>query len=227
MEQPTARETSAGRRDSAGSQPAYALLTTKLNVPSVRPNLVSRPRLIRRLDEATKRKLTLVCAPAGFGKSTLLGDWVLRSSLPVGWVSLDREDNDPARFLSYLAAALETAVPDVGENTRSLLCTPQSPSRRVLTDLVNEVAAVPTDFALVLDDYHLIEDEAVHAALAFLLEHLPPQMHLVIASRTEPPLSLKATCRRPPHAAHRPGPSVHARGDGQVLERGHGIRPPG
>ncbi len=149
---------------------------------------MTRPRLIGRLDEGIGGKLTLVCAPAGFGKSTLLGDWILRCGLPVGWISLDNDDNDPARFLAYLAAALQTAAPDIG--ARSLLDSPRPPTRALLTDLVNEAATVPNDFALVLDDYHLIEDEAVHAALAFLLEHLPPQMRLVVASRAEPPLPL-------------------------------------
>jgi LuxR family maltose regulon positive regulatory protein len=174
----------------------YELLTTKLNVPAFRTNLVARPRLIRQLDEGIRGKLTLVCAQAGFGKSTLLGTWVLGAGLPVGWVSLDRDDNDPSRFLSYLAAALQTAAPNLGENTRSLLRSPQAPTRAILTDLVNEAAAVPEDFALVLDDYHLIEAEAVHATLAFLLEHLPSRMHLVVASRTEPPLPLSRLLAR-------------------------------
>ena len=187
LEQHTTQEIHLARRQSAGAQPGYTFLTTKLNVPSTRTNLVTRPRLIERLDEGIWGKLTLVCAPAGFGKTTLLGDWILRSGLPVGWISLDNDDNDPARFLAYLAAALQTAAPDIGEDVRSLLDSPRPPSRALLTDLVNEAAAVGNDFALVLDDYHLIEDEAVHAALAFLLQHLPPQVHFVIASRTEPP----------------------------------------
>jgi LuxR family maltose regulon positive regulatory protein len=178
------------QRDAGDARPGYALLDTKLNVPSVRTNLVTRPRLLRRLDEGATGNLTLVCAPAGFGKSTLLGDWILRRGLAVGWVSLDEDDNDPARFLSYLAAALQSAAPDIGESASKLIGSPQPPTRVILTTLVNEVAAVPKDFALVLDDYHLIEDEAVHGALAFLLQHLPPQMHLVVASRTEPPLPL-------------------------------------
>jgi LuxR family transcriptional regulator, maltose regulon positive regulatory protein len=190
LEQHTTQEIHLARRQSAGAQPGYTFLTTKLNVPSTRTNLVTRPRLIERLDEGIGGKLTLVCAQAGFGKTTLLGNWILRSRLPVGWISLDNDDNDPARFLAYLAAALQTAAPDIGEDVRSLLDSPRPPSRALLTDLVNEAAAVPNDFALALDDYHLIEDESVHATLAFLLEHLPPQMHLVVASRTEPPLPL-------------------------------------
>ena len=190
MDQDTAQEQASARRASSGAQPRYALLTTKLNVPSVRSNLVTRPRLTRRLDEGTRGKLTLVCAPAGFGKSTLLGDWILGNGMPVGWVSLDQDDNDPARFLSYLAAAFETAAGEPGEAVISLFHSPQQPTRAVLTSLLNDLAAMPKDFALVLDDYHLIEDAGVHATLAFLLEHLPSQMSIVIASRTEPPLPL-------------------------------------
>jgi LuxR family maltose regulon positive regulatory protein len=189
LEGDTARDRSSVRGDSGGAQPGYALLNTKLNVPSVRTNLVTRQRLIGRLDEGIWGKLTLVCAPAGFGKSTLLGDWTLKSELPVGWISLDKDDNDPARFLSYLMEALRTAAPDIiGES--SLLGSSQPPSRAALSQLLNEVAAVPRDFALVLDDYHLIDDETVHGALHYLLGHLPPQMHFIIASRTEPPLPL-------------------------------------
>jgi LuxR family transcriptional regulator, maltose regulon positive regulatory protein len=190
LEQYTARETSSVPRDSALGQPGYALLTTKLNVPTTRTNLVTRQRLIERLDEGASGKLTLVCAPAGFGKTTLLGNWILGSGLPVGWPSLDKDDNDPARFLSYLAAALQSAASDIGQSTRSLIDSPQPPNRAVLTALVNEIAAVPKVCALVLDDYHLIDDEAVHATLVFLLDHLPPQMHLVVASRAESPLPL-------------------------------------
>ena len=195
MERHTAREISPARRNSSAPS-GYALLTTKLNVPTFRANLVTRPRLIRHLDEGIRGKLTLVCAPAGFGKSTLVGDWVLGTGLPVGWVSLDRDDNDPSHFLSYLAAALQTVAPNIGENAGSLVRSPQPPTRANLTDLLNEAAAVPEDFALVLDDYHLIEDEEVHATLTFLLEHLPSRMHLVIASRTEPPLPLSRLLAR-------------------------------
>jgi LuxR family transcriptional regulator, maltose regulon positive regulatory protein len=166
------------------------LLATKLYAPHPRANLVTRKRLIERLDAAAGDKLTLVWAPAGSGKTTLLGEWVLRSGSSVGWLSLDEGDNDPARFFAYLVAALRTVEPNIGADETSPLRPSHPPTRALMTALVNEVAAAPRDLALVLDDYHLIEDEAVHATLAFLLEHLPPQMHLVIASRTEPPLPL-------------------------------------
>ncbi len=140
------------------------------------------------------RKLTLISAPAGFGKTTLLSEWRMMHSgyeYPVAWVSLDEGDNDPARFLSYLIAALQTIEADAGETTLASLRSPQLPPiESVLTALINEIAAVPDDFALVLDDYHVIEAEPVRGATAFLLDHLPPQMHLVIASRTDPQLPL-------------------------------------
>ncbi|HEX2108594.1 MAG TPA: tetratricopeptide repeat protein [Rubrobacteraceae bacterium] len=182
---------SLARNDLRGVALEDRLLATKLYAPSDRANLVTRPRLTKRLDKGVSGKLTLLCAPAGFGKSTLLGEWVLQGKLPVGWLSLDEGDNDPTRFLSYAIAALQTVEADVGVEALSLLRSSQpAPIQAVLTALVNEISAVPHDLGLVLDDYHVIEEEAVHHALAFLLEHLPPQMHLVVASRTEPPLSL-------------------------------------
>jgi len=167
------------------------LLTTKLYIPPVRPELVSRPRLIERLNEGLHRKLTLISAPAGFGKTTLLSEWAAGCGRPVAWVSLDEGDNDPARFLAYSVGALQTIEASVGEGVLSAFQTPQPPPiETVLTALINEVAATPDPFALVLDDYHMIEAEAIHDALTFLLDHQPSQMHLVIATRADPPLSI-------------------------------------
>jgi LuxR family maltose regulon positive regulatory protein len=165
------------------------LLSTKLYVPSARTNLVMRPRLTELLDEGVKTKLTLVVAPAGFGKSTLLGEWVLQCNLPVGWLSLEEGDNDPNRFFAYFVAAIRTVEASIGDETFSMLRGSQ-PTESVLTVLLNELATFPHDLGLILDDYHVIENEAVHSALAFLLQHLPPQMHLFIASRAEPLLPL-------------------------------------
>ncbi|MCP4543019.1 MAG: LuxR family transcriptional regulator [Chloroflexi bacterium] len=179
-----------------------SLLSTKLYIPPSRPELVPRPHLVERLDEGLRlgRKLTLISAPAGFGKTTLLSEWIhcrgeSTSSPPaplqVAWVSLDERDNDLARFLTYFIAALQTIRGDIGPG---LLAALQSPSpvnvEAVLTTLLNEIAALPDRLILTLDDYHVIESPAIDKALIFLFDHLPPQMHLVIASRTDPTLRL-------------------------------------
>ena len=180
--------------DRAGAAPA--LLATKLYVPRVRATLVPRPRLTRRLDEGMERRLVLISAPAGFGKSTLIAEWAqLRSRatppLPIAWISLDAGDNDPLRFWAYFVAALQKVQPGTGDDLLALLRTPPlPPAEALLTELVNEIATIPSDFALVLDDYHTIAAPALHSALAFLLEHLPPQMHLIVAGRSDPPLPL-------------------------------------
>jgi LuxR family maltose regulon positive regulatory protein len=167
------------------------LLTTKLYTPPVRPELVPRARLTERLNEGTTRKLTLVSAPAGFGKTTLLSEWTQQSPFPVTWVSLDADDRDPARFWAYFMAALQTVQAEAGRAILAAFQSPQPPPIEVvLTALINEIAAMPHHFALVLDDYHLIEAQPIHGALAFLLDHLPPQMHLIIAGRADPPLPL-------------------------------------
>jgi len=167
------------------------LLTTKLYIPPVRLELVSRPRLIERLNAALDRKLTLISAQAGFGKTTLLSEWVLKCGCPVAWVSLDESDNDLARYLAYFVAALQTIEADIGEGALSAFQAPQPPPiESVLTGLINEIAVVREKFVLVLDDYHVIEAQPIHDALTFLLDHLPPQMHLVIATRVDPPLPI-------------------------------------
>jgi LuxR family maltose regulon positive regulatory protein len=166
-------------------------LDTKLYIPPPQPKVVRRPRLIGRLNEGLHRRLTLISAPAGFGKTTLLGEWIAGCQRPAAWLSLDEADSDPARFLAYLVAALQTIEADIGTGVQSLLQSPQPPpTESVLTTLLNEVSAAPEDFILVLDDYHVIEAGAVEDALAFLIEHLPPRMHLGIATREDPQLPL-------------------------------------
>ena len=167
------------------------LLTTKLYVPSVRPNVVSRPRLVERLNEGLTlgRKLTLVSAPAGFGKTTLLSEWVDNCGRPVAWLALDSGDNDPARFLAYLIAALQTIEGDIGAGVLDRFLAPKPPPvEELLTALINQIDAISTHFVLVLDDYHLITAQRIHEVLAFLLDHPPQNMHLVIATRADPPL---------------------------------------
>ena len=160
------------------------LLTTKLHIPTIRPDLVPRPRLLERLNQGMTCKLTLVSAPAGFGKTTLLSEWIPQSERPVCWVSLDPGDNDSTRFWCYLIAALQMLQGSLGQNALSLLQSPQPPPMEFfLNTLLNEIAAFPNRFALVLDDYHTIETLALHDAIAYLVDHMPPQMHLVIATQ--------------------------------------------
>jgi LuxR family maltose regulon positive regulatory protein len=196
------------------------ILATKLYIPPPRPKVVLRPRLIERLNEGLSAgcKLTLISASAGFGKTTLVSDWVANLRLgvakegqivnrrsktlapgasagvenQVAWLSLDEGDNDPTRFLTYLIAALQTIKANIGEGVLSALQSPQPPpTESILTTLLNEIATIPDNpstrpfgqsgqaFIFVLDDYHIIDSKPVDSALAFLLEHLPPQMHLV------------------------------------------------
>ena len=169
------------------------LLSTKLSVPAVRSSLVPRTRLSGRLEEGQERKLTLLSAPAGFGKTTLLSAWVgeISGGRPVAWLSLDPGDNDPVRFWRYYITAIDQLQPGSGESALTLLGAPQAPPiEAILTTLLNELADLPTDAVLVLDDYHLIESGAIHEALSFLIDHLPPRTHLIIATRADPPLPL-------------------------------------
>jgi len=169
------------------------LLETKLHVPRLRRDLVPRPRLSERLSRGAESALTLVSAPAGFGKTTLLTEWLAAAPADgrsVAWLSLDQRDNDPALFWTYLVAALQTAADGVGASALSLLQSPPSPMEEVLATLLNDLHAVSNDVVLVLDDYHVIEARDVQDGMAFLLEHLPPQMHLVIAGRADPALPL-------------------------------------
>src|SRR5215210_4727387 len=171
----------------------YPLLLTKLSVPSVRASLVPRLRLSERIEEGTERKLTLVSAPAGFGKTTLLSAWTsqMSSGRSVAWLSLDAADNDPARFWRYFVTAVDQLQPGSGETALALLGSPQAPPiEAILTTLLNELADLEADAVLVLDDYHLIESRAIHEALTYLIGHLPARMHLVISTRADPPLPL-------------------------------------
>jgi LuxR family transcriptional regulator, maltose regulon positive regulatory protein len=167
------------------------LLATKLYIPAPRPKVVLRPRLIERLNEGLHRKLTLISAPAGFGKTTLVSEWVAGCARPVAWLSLDEGDNDPTRFLTYLVAAMQTIAANIGKGVLGVLQSPQPPpTESILTALLNEVATVADNFVLVLDDYHVIDSKPIDNALTFLLEHLPPQMRLAIATREDPDLPL-------------------------------------
>ncbi len=180
----------------ASAVPA-ALLETKFYVPRARRDRVPRPRLAERLDRGSASKLMLVSAPAGFGKTTLLSEWLAAGpAVPAdqrlaAWLSLDRADNDLASFWTYVIAALRTAAPGVGENALALLQVPgPQPIETVLATLLNDLSAIAGDIVLVLDDYHVIDAREVQDGMAFLLDHLPPQLHVVIASRADPALPL-------------------------------------
>ncbi len=167
------------------------LLKTKLFIPLTQPKLISRRNLIERLDKGLHQKLTLISAPAGFGKTTLVRDWVNDRAESTAWLSLDEGDNDPIRFLAYLVAALQTVDPDLGKSILEILQSPQIPPVEVmLTSLINELAVISTNIILVLDDFHLIESQSIHDMLTFFLNHLPPQTHLVIATREDPYLPI-------------------------------------
>jgi LuxR family transcriptional regulator, maltose regulon positive regulatory protein len=168
-----------------------ALLATKLHIPRPRPGLLPRPHLLQQLGKGTASALTLVCAPAGFGKTSLLAEWARGRPEPVAWLSLDAGDSDPARFWRYVAAALDGLRAGLAGQVAALLRGPQQPPlEAVLTVVVNELADAGEEVVLVLDDYHLIDTPAVHASLTMLLERLPPQLRLIMASRSDPPLPL-------------------------------------
>ncbi len=171
------------------------ILATKLYIPPPRPGIVLRPRLIDRLNEGLVRscKLTLISASAGFGKTTLISEWVASCGRPIAWLSLDEEDNDSVRFISYLIAAFQTIKAGIGESLLAALHASQHqpPSNEaILTALINEVATVSNDFLFILDDYQVIDSKPIDDTLSFLIEHQPPQMHLVIATREDPSLPL-------------------------------------
>jgi LuxR family maltose regulon positive regulatory protein len=180
------------------------LLESKFHVPARRPGAVARSRLNERLSGAAQSALTVLSAPAGFGKTTVLTEWL--ATIPadgpsVAWLSLDQRDNDPTGYWTYVIAALQTAAEGVGDSALSLLRSSQPSTEAALAVLLNDLDAVPDDIVLVLDDYHLVEAPEVHEGMAFLLEHLPPKLHLVIATRADPALAL-----------------ARLRGRGQLLE---------
>ena len=186
---PAVPDASPGRMDHGAGG---LLLATKLFVPQPRSDLIPRPRLLTHLDVGLEAgRCSLLSAPAGAGKTSLLAAWLAQLDRPVAWLTLDERDQDPHQVLRYLVAALQTIAPASGREALAWLETPRPPPAEVVvTVLVNDLAALPRPGLLVLDDYHLVRAPEVHAAVAFLLEHLPPGLHLVIASREDPPLPL-------------------------------------
>jgi len=170
------------------------ILSTKLFIPKPRQDLISRPRLFEKLNGGLDRKLTLISAPAGFGKSTLISDWIHQTKEDIVWLSLDENDNNQARFLTYLITALskaEVIEKPISRGALEMLKSPQVPSYvDILTTLINEVAALSGNIILVLDDYHLIDSSPIDESLSFLLENQPQNFHLIIATRDDPQLSL-------------------------------------
>ena len=171
------------------------ILLTKLFVPSIRPNLVPRPHLIKQLNQKLElgSKVTLLSAPAGFGKTSLVSNWLYDSDFQIAWLSLDKDDNDQARFIAYLVAALQKADGEIGKSVQPMLNSSQKPAMEMLiSTLINDISTQgsQSQIVLVLDDYHLIEDQSIHKTLTFLIEHQPPQLHLVLISREDPPLHL-------------------------------------
>jgi LuxR family maltose regulon positive regulatory protein len=176
-----------------------ALLEGKYRVPSRRPHAVARPRLDERLAAACRVPLTVLSAPAGFGKTTMLTEWLANVAVQppcVGWLSLDARDNDPVLFWTYLVTAIQTAVNDVGADALRLLTSPPSSVDSALAALLNDLDGLTNELILVLDDYHLIQAPEVHGGMAFLLEHQPARLHLVVATRVDPPLPLARTRAR-------------------------------
>jgi LuxR family maltose regulon positive regulatory protein len=167
------------------------LLRTKFYIPRHRKNLVSRPRLVDRLNAGLEKELTLIAAPVGFGKTTLLSEWIPQSPRCVTWLSLEDDDNDPTRFWTYFISSLQRLRPDLGAGTISLLqSSPVPPAPAILTTLINDLAAFPDPFATVLDDYHVIHSQPIHEAVGFLIDHMPANMNLVMTTRVDPPLGL-------------------------------------
>ena len=187
-----AETTTSGHPDGPPSE-RDVLLATKLHVPRSRPVLVPRPRLADQLGEGLSRGLVLVAAPAGYGKSVLLSEWVRGMAQPVAWLSLDGGDNDPVRFWRHVLTALDSTRPGLAERVGPMAGPPPPPTHDALVSaLINDVVADPDrpEMLLVLDDYHLISSESVHSSVRFLLEHRPPQLRIVIAGRSDPPLGL-------------------------------------
>jgi LuxR family maltose regulon positive regulatory protein len=169
------------------------LLLTKLRIPQSRPQIVPRPRLIAILDQTLQAdcRLALISAPAGFGKTVLLSEWANRQALPVAYLSLEEGENDLKRFLAYFVAALQTAVPTLGQGISAMLRSPEAMAAEpIMTALINEIAGLGQELLLILDDLHLVSATEIYAALAYLLEHMPPDLHFLLATRADPPLPL-------------------------------------
>ena len=170
---------------------AMFLQKTKLVIPPLRDDLVSRPRLLTKLNEGANKKLSLLSAPPGFGKTTLLSEWIHKKKFPAAWFSIDERDNDPISFLTYMIAALQTLDKNWGQPALELIQSPQLPAlESTIFTLITSLTPIPKNFVLVLDDYHLIQSSSIHDMLGLFLDGLPPKMQLILATRSDPPLSI-------------------------------------
>ena len=166
------------------------LLLLKFHVPKLKPSLVTRPRLHQQLNEGLEKKLTILSAPAGFGKSTLLSNWLRQIPYPHAWLSIDEGDNDYARFLKYLVAAVQQLDSSIDHTALNLLYSPQPMLQSAaLTALINQIDNINTKAILVLDDYHLISNQEIHRSIEYLLNYLPTNFHLIISTRADPPFA--------------------------------------
>ncbi len=169
------------------------LIKTKLSIPPARPSLVQRPRLLERLQEGLRYSLVIISAPAGFGKTTLISNWArdVNQQVNTAWISLDKGDDDPNPFWEYLVASVKTLRPASGDSAVAYLHSSRTPQvETLLSIIINELAGIPDECVIVLDDYQLINSKVIHDGITYLLEHLPSQIHVVIATRAEPPLPL-------------------------------------
>jgi hypothetical protein len=167
------------------------LLQTKLGIPPSRPNLVPRPHLLEALDRAREAKLTLISAPAGFGKTTILTAWARQCDSPIAWLSLSADENDPSRFFLYMVNALKQVFTGIGGASAAMLQSmPPLPVRGALAILINEMSGTEEHGFLLLDDFHLLEDPQISEGLAHLIENMPEWMHIIVSTRSDPPLQL-------------------------------------
>ncbi|MCJ7534483.1 MAG: LuxR C-terminal-related transcriptional regulator [Anaerolineales bacterium] len=195
-----------------------SLLTTKLYIPTPRKNLVARPRLIDTLNGGQDGKLTLISAPAGFGKTTLLAEWIWSSDKSFSWLSLDDGDNNLKRFFTYLIAALQQIDESIGEGILPILeATSDPPIEPLITLLINNIVSIEKEFSFVLDDYHLITNEEIHNAISFLLERLPPNAHIVISGRVDPPITISRLRARDQMTEVRPNDLRFIESEGRIF----------
>ena len=206
-----------------------SILNTKLFVPQRRAGLVARPRLAEQLSRVWDSRLTLVSAPAGFGKTTLLAAWLASARLrepATAWLSLDQSDNDPTTFWTYVIAALQSVAPGLGAHALALMEAGHTPMQMAVTTLLNELAGLSGDVVLVLDDYHVLTHGQIHEAVALFVDRLPPNVHLVLASRADPPFPIDRF-RAARRVGRRPsrGSALYLRRGRGLLQRSHGAGP--